>query len=186
MNYFKVKFNFTLHLLNAVLLVNSNQHQTNFLLQIDSDHLTETSSHPFPMIILFFEEDERVRLGLKQALDSLNLGWDVEFANSGAKVFSLMSKKTIDLIISHRIRLGMSGTVLLNQVKDIFPGTVRFILAGHDPGENIFQSIISSDYYFSKASNQGDLNSEFQINAEIEQSLIKLHQNLNVQPLIIR
>ena len=105
----------------------------------------------------------------------------MEFVNSGAKALALMAEKQVDVIISDMIMPGMNGAELLNEVRTRYPATARFILSGHAPGEDVFKSIVSSEYFMSKPASLNDIQSAVRKVSEMEQSLIKLHQEIKAQ-----
>ena len=133
------------------------------------------------MRILFIDDEDQVLQGLRRALYSMNKEWDMEFVNSGAKALALMAEKPVDVIISDMIMPGMSGAELLNEVRTRYPATARFILSGHAPGEEVFKSIVSSEFFLAKPAGLNDIQSAVRKVSEMEQSLIKLHQDVKAQ-----
>ena len=131
--------------------------------------------------ILFIDDDEMVLQSLKRSLYAMTQEWEMEFVNSGAKALAVMAEKPIDIIISDMIMPGMDGAELLNIVRTLYPATARFILSGNAPGEDVFKSIISSEYFIAKPANINQIKSVVRKVSEEEQSLIDLHQSIKAK-----
>ena len=105
----------------------------------------------------------------------------MEFVDSGAKALAVMAEKPVDVIISDMIMPGMNGAELLNEVRTRYPATARFILSGHAPGEDVFKSIVSSEYFLAKPASLGDIQRAVRKVSEMEQSLIQLHHDVKTR-----
>ena len=131
--------------------------------------------------VLFIDDEDMVLQSLRRALYSMNNEWEMEFVDSGAKALVLMAEKPFDIVISDMLMPGMSGAELLEEVRSRYPATVRFILSGHAPGEDVFKSITSSEYFFAKPVSVNAIKSAVRRASGVEASLIELHQNIKAQ-----
>lgn len=58
-------------------------------------------------------------------------GYHIITANSGAEALDLLAMHPVHVILSDQRMPGMSGTELLDKVKNLYPDTVRIILSGY-------------------------------------------------------
>ncbi len=58
-------------------------------------------------------------------------GYRIITANSGAEALDLLALHPVQVIISDQRMPGMSGTELLDRIKNLYPDTVRMILSGY-------------------------------------------------------
>jgi len=100
--------------------------------------------------ILFVDDEPRILEGLKRMLRSQRHDWDMHFVGSGKEALATMETDDFDIIISDMRMPGMDGVELLNKVKELYPGMVRFILSGHADKEMILQSIGPTHQFLSK------------------------------------
>lgn len=131
--------------------------------------------------VLFIDDEAMVLQSLKRVLHSMSNEWDMEFVDSGAKALALMAEKPFDIVISDMLMPGMSGAQLLEEVMRLYPATVRFILSGHAPGNEVFKSITSSDHFFAKPINVNALTDAVRRVSATETSLVELHQSIKAQ-----
>lgn len=90
--------------------------------------------------ILFVDDQPNVLQGLKRSLRSERKSWDMVFSSSGSEALELMKERSFDVIVSDMKMPGMDGAQLLNKVKSLYPGTIRFILSGYSEKEQFVKS----------------------------------------------
>lgn len=108
------------------------------------------SDNPRLKNILFVDDESLVLTGLENMLRKLRHEWDMTFVASGREALELMKQKHFDIIISDMRMPKMDGVQLLNMVKSLYPGTVRFILSGHADRDMILRSVGSTHQFLSK------------------------------------
>jgi HD-like signal output (HDOD) protein len=100
--------------------------------------------------ILFVDDEPLVLQGLRRMLHDLRKDWDMHFAENGEQALALMSRTTVDVVVSDMRMPGMNGAQLLNHVMVRFPKTVRIILSGHADKDLILKCVGSTHQYLSK------------------------------------
>jgi HD-like signal output (HDOD) protein/CheY-like chemotaxis protein len=100
--------------------------------------------------ILFVDDDPDILRGLKRMLRPQRKVWIMEFADSGTSALSMMESAGFDLVVSDMRMPDMNGVQLLNEIKDLYPGTIRFILSGHADPEMIYESIGPAHQFLAK------------------------------------
>jgi two-component system repressor protein LuxO len=83
-----------------------------------------------PASVFLFVDDE---VPILQALKRLLRGIEgvFHYANSAQEALEIMSRETVDCIITDMRMPGMNGTELLTIVADQYPHTLRLILSGY-------------------------------------------------------
>jgi len=107
--------------------------------------------------ILFVDDESLVLRGLERSLRSMRAEWDIEFADSGPAALATMERHPFDVVITDMRMPGMNGAQLLDQVKRMFPQTVRMILSGQSDKETILRSIGPTHQYLAKPCDVEDL-----------------------------
>ncbi len=100
--------------------------------------------------ILFVDDEVFVLDGLRRMLRRMRAKWEMDFVDSGEKALELMEQQQYDVIVSDMRMPNLSGADLLNQVKDKYPHTIRFILSGYSDKDLILKSLESTHQYLSK------------------------------------
>lgn len=100
--------------------------------------------------ILFVDDEPHILEGLQNMLRKMRDTWDMAFVESGQKALDLMQLKPVDIIVSDMRMPGMDGVQLLNLVRSMYPGTVRFILSGHSDRESVLRSVGPTHQFISK------------------------------------
>ncbi|MBG0774801.1 MAG: HDOD domain-containing protein [Desulfovibrionaceae bacterium] len=85
--------------------------------------------------ILFVDDDRPVLDGFRLMLRSRRKEWELSFAQSGEEALELLAEqpadRPVDVIVADLRMRGMGGAVLLEQVQERWPGTLRVVLSGY-------------------------------------------------------
>jgi len=100
--------------------------------------------------ILFVDDQPNILAGIRRMLHKMRDEWNMEFCESGKEALALMEKQPFDLVVSDMMMPEMNGAQLLKKVRELYPGTVRFILSGHSDRELILQSVGYAHQYIAK------------------------------------
>jgi CheY-like chemotaxis protein len=100
--------------------------------------------------VLFVDDEENLREGLRRMSYLLRGEWEMAFAESGAQALALLSKAPFDVIVSDMRMPGMDGARLLDEVRQRYPQMVRLILSGHSDREMILRAVGPSHQYLAK------------------------------------
>lgn len=100
--------------------------------------------------ILFVDDEPNILSGLKRMLRSQRNEWDMQFAEGGKAALEVMANEAFDAVISDMRMPGMDGAQLLEEVKKLYPESVRFVLSGHSDQELVMRSVGPSHQYLSK------------------------------------
>ena len=100
--------------------------------------------------VLFVDDEVFVLDGLKRMLRRMRTQWEMDFVDSGEAALQMMSQKEFDVIVSDMRMPNMNGAELLNEVKDLHPNTIRFILSGYSDKDLILKSLDSTHQYLAK------------------------------------
>jgi HD-like signal output (HDOD) protein/CheY-like chemotaxis protein len=107
--------------------------------------------------ILFVDDEANVLEGLRRAMRSMRDQWDMRFALSGADALVELAKYPADVIVSDMRMPGLDGAQLLNEVKRLDPGTIRFVLSGHAEPSALLQAAPTAHQYLAKPCDTGVL-----------------------------
>jgi len=100
--------------------------------------------------VLFVDDEVFVLDGLKRMLRRMRTHWEMDFVDSGEAALQMMAQKEFDVIVSDMRMPNMNGAELLNEVKDLHPNTIRFILSGYSDKDLILKSLDSTHQYLAK------------------------------------
>lgn len=78
--------------------------------------------------LLILDDEENIRRSLMRLLR--RDGYHILEAGSAAEAFELLATNRVQVIVSDQRMPGMNGTEFLNQVKEMYPDTVRMVLSG--------------------------------------------------------
>jgi len=94
--------------------------------------------------VLFVDDEPRVTNALKAIF---RREYDVFIANSGAQALKLLSKQSVDVIVSDQRMPEMLGNELLAAVSTHYPQTMRILLTGFMDREAIVNSINDGEVF---------------------------------------
>lgn len=98
------------------------------------------------LTILTIDDEENIRNGLA---DNFELeGYNVLQAANGKDGLDIISKETVDLVITDLRMDGISGQEVVEQVTTKYPGIPILVLTGHGSIEEANKAIKSGAYYF--------------------------------------
>lgn len=80
--------------------------------------------------VLFVDDEPRVLGGLRRMLRSRLGAWRMEFAGSGREALDTMATQPFDVLVADMRMPGMTGMELLDEVRRLYPCTVRIVLSG--------------------------------------------------------
>lgn len=100
--------------------------------------------------ILFVDDQPNILAGLKRMLHEMRNEWDMEFCSSGKEALVAMERHSFDLVVADMMMPEMNGAQLLKIIRELYPGTVCFILSGHSDRELILQSVGFAHQYIAK------------------------------------
>ena len=118
--------------------------------------MIEFQYHPqnFPIMekinALFVDDDPSLLAGLRRSLRRKTRDWDIRFAESGQEALELLNITPADVVISDMRMPKMNGVELLDEVKERYPNTVRFVLSGFSDKKMILNSVGLTHQFFAK------------------------------------
>src|ERR1043165_2490298 len=100
--------------------------------------------------ILFVDDEPAILAGLQNLLYKDRKRWDMVFALGGHHDVDEIRRQPFDIVVSDMRMPGVDGAMLLNQVKDECPATVRIMLSGHADREAIVRALPALHQLLSK------------------------------------
>ncbi len=100
--------------------------------------------------LLFVDDEPSVLDGLRDLLRCRRHEWVMEFAEGAETAIAALKAEPFDVVISDMRMPGMDGAELLEQVRQHWPGTVRFILTGHTDQEAAERAVSVAHQVLSK------------------------------------
>ncbi len=94
--------------------------------------------------ILFVDDEKRILTALRSIF---RREYHVHIANSGDEALDILSKNTIDVIVSDQRMPNMLGNELLAKVHQQYPKTMRLLLTGFMDKEAIIKTINEGEIY---------------------------------------
>lgn len=89
--------------------------------------------------LLLVDDDPNLLVSLMHMLRKD--GYDVHSAHSAREAFDILANYPIDVVLSDHRMPEMTGTEFLEQVKDIYPHTVRLVLSGFAELDSVTEAI---------------------------------------------
>ena len=100
--------------------------------------------------ILFVDDEPNLLMDLKRTLRPMRKLWEMEFVPSGDEALRLMSLREFDAVVTDMRMPGMSGTDLLNQIQEQWPGTARIVLSDQADQQTVMQAIAPAHEFLAK------------------------------------
>jgi HD-like signal output (HDOD) protein/CheY-like chemotaxis protein len=100
--------------------------------------------------ILFVDDEPMLLSGLERTLHSMRKEWEMEFALGGRKALEALARAPFDVVITDMRMPEIDGAQLLEQVKQKYPNTIRFVLSGQSDRETILRAIGPTHQFLSK------------------------------------
>jgi len=107
--------------------------------------------------VLLVDDEPNVLNGLRRSLRPMRDTLDMAFAPSARQALCIMAGGPLDLIISDMRMPGTDGIQLLREVRERFPGVVRFALSGDVSREALLASAGLVHRYLAKPCDPNDL-----------------------------
>ncbi|MFT5720638.1 MAG: response regulator RpfG family c-di-GMP phosphodiesterase [Motiliproteus sp.] len=92
-----------------------------------------------PQVLLLVDDEENILRSLQRLFRGD--GYRILTATGGAQGLEVLKQEKVGVIISDHRMPGMTGTDFLQQVKELYPDTVRIILSGYTDLESVTDSI---------------------------------------------
>ncbi|MBU1041678.1 MAG: HDOD domain-containing protein [Proteobacteria bacterium] len=100
--------------------------------------------------ILFVDDEPNILQGLRRMLRPMRDKWDMHFAASGEEALELMTRVSMDAVVSDMRMPGMDGPEFLRRVMRDHPDAVRFALSGYSDKQLVERSIAPTHQYLTK------------------------------------
>jgi signal transduction histidine kinase len=100
---------------------------------------TGTLDAPAPRAVLVLDDEPNVLAGLRRALRKEP--YDLLCASAADAAFDMLQSRAVDIVISDQDMPGMTGTVFLTKVRQLYPDTIRFMLTGQATLDVTLQAI---------------------------------------------
>ena len=105
---------------------------------------TPPGTTPAPRLLLV-DDEPNILQALKRLLRSC--GYTLLSAESGAQGLELLRQQPVDLVLSDMRMPGLSGAQFLQQVRALWPDTVRIMLTGHADQASILEAVNKGEIY---------------------------------------
>jgi two-component system, probable response regulator PhcQ len=79
-------------------------------------------------LVLFVDDDMNLLDGISRALRKEP--YDIRKARSAEEAMKFLNTSPVDVVVADEQMPGMSGTMFLRRVRELYPDTVRYILTG--------------------------------------------------------
>ncbi len=142
-----------------------------------------------PLEVLFVDDENLILNGIRRQFRTHKNDWNMRFANSGEEALQMLEEKPADVIVSDMRMPCMSGAVLLNEVRERWPETVRFILSGQTDQSELLQNIGCIHQFLQKPCDPNQLvhaiNRACKLKASVESnSLLSVASGIQSLPII--
>lgn len=148
--------------------------------EIKPTQSTTASQSQQPYAILFVDDEQNVLSSMRRIFRKEN--YKLFTALSGSDALDIMSKESIDVVISDYRMPNMTGTELLRKIKADYPKTIRIMLTGYAEVDAVMGAVNEGAVYkfITKPWNDDDL--RLTVGLALEQfDLIKENQALKKQ-----
>ena len=100
--------------------------------------------------VLFVDDEPSILDGLRNVLRRQRHRWDMAFALGADAALEEMARQAADVVVSDMCMPGTDGAALLEQVRNLYPGTARIVLSGHADRDAIVRALPVAHQYLSK------------------------------------
>jgi HD-like signal output (HDOD) protein len=100
--------------------------------------------------LLFVDDEPLILQGLRRSLHSMRGEWDITYVESADQALEALAREPFDAVISDMKMPGKDGAQLLEEVKQLYPETVRMVLSGQANREALLRSLGPTHQYLSK------------------------------------
>ena len=100
--------------------------------------------------VLFVDDEALVLQGLQRSLRPLRNEWEMVFLDSAEAALAAMEQQPFDVLVTDMRMPRVDGAQLLQDVRERFPQTVRFVLSGHSDRETVMRAVVPAHQYISK------------------------------------
>src|SRR5262245_875610 len=90
--------------------------------------------------VLFVDDDTNILKGLERQLRPMRGEWEMSFAAGPREAIALFDKTPFDVVVSDMRMPEMTGTELLERIRDSHPAVARIVLSGHSKLESAVRS----------------------------------------------
>lgn len=91
------------------------------------------------LTLLLVDDEQNITKSIKRACRQRD--YQVFVASSGAEALEILSKESIQVILSDQMMPEMTGAELFEQVTELYPDSVRILLTGHTALEGITRAV---------------------------------------------
>jgi len=120
------------------------------LLLLDNDAHCVKPAVPTPKRVLFVDDDQNILDGIKRTLHGMRTEWQMAFSASGEEALKRLEESEFDVIVTDMRMPGMSGSELLTEVLQRYPGMVRIVLSGTVEHDLVLRSAATAHQYLVK------------------------------------
>lgn len=107
--------------------------------------------------VLFVDDEPKLLHGLQRMIAGSDVDWEAEFAESGPAALAALARQPFDVVVSDMRMPEMDGATLLEDVKKLYPDTVRIVLSGYSEQSLVLRSIGVAHRYLAKPCALDDL-----------------------------
>ncbi len=122
--------------------------------------------------ILFVDDEPRMLRGLQRILSKKRKEWGMSFAEGGEAALRVLEEGKYDIIVTDMRMPGMSGVMLLTEVKTKYPEMTRIILSGQSDQEEVMKTVRLAHQYLAKPCNADELIGALSKAARFRSSLV--------------
>jgi HD-like signal output (HDOD) protein len=100
--------------------------------------------------MLIVDDEQQILDGLKLAMRRQRTEWEVSFATRGDKALELLAAGPFDVVLCDMRMPGMDGSQFLQQVKELYPETIRIILSAYAEQASLMRAVAVAHQFLAK------------------------------------
>ena len=100
--------------------------------------------------ILYVDDEKVFHNGVRRMLESKLEVWNLTFVRTGEEALEELKKKSFDIVVTDMRLPGIDGATLLQNVKTLYPDTIRIILSGFSEQSMMLRSVGAAHQHLSK------------------------------------